>query len=290
MKKPYVIEVINFLHELDILEAHIDEHQHFIDKLIVIESDKTYSGMDKPLYFQDNLERFEKYPVEHLVFPSEFFTPIPESYPEAENKKWFDARRMNREKQQQFIFSRHKRQADYVINADADEIWSRDCYDQIYDLMKEDYCYIAPHLRRFLYFADACGGKEDHWRITRSDQPTHVRQKGTKRDGTKGDVGWHFSAVFKDPWGLWMKGVGLAQSIGRHGWKDVESPEKLEEIFSTGAIPFLAGQNLSTRKVVMPVDDLSWMPPWMAARPDKWRWIPEKYREGRIVSKWHVGP
>jgi len=30
--RPVVTEVINFLHELDLLEAHLDEHQHFIDK------------------------------------------------------------------------------------------------------------------------------------------------------------------------------------------------------------------------------------------------------------------
>ena len=55
--KPVVTEVINFCHELDLLEAHLDEHQHFMDRIVVVESGATYSGMPKPLYFEQNKER-----------------------------------------------------------------------------------------------------------------------------------------------------------------------------------------------------------------------------------------
>ena len=39
---------------------------------------------------------------------------------------------------------------------------------------------------------------------------------------------------------------------------------------------------------VMPIDDLSWLPPWMAANKDKWLWLPESLREGRAISDWRV--
>ena len=89
-------EVINFLHELDLLEAHLEEHQHFIDRIIVVESETTYSGMKKPLYFEKNKERFARFNIEHEVIPTEIFVPIPPSYGEDERKKWFDTRRNNR--------------------------------------------------------------------------------------------------------------------------------------------------------------------------------------------------
>lgn len=289
MKHPQVVEVINFLHELDLLEAHLEEHSHFMERIVIIESTKTYSGMDKPLYFEQNKKRFARFNVEHDVFDSDRFEAIPEIYPDEERKRWFDARRNNREKQQQYLFAKYRQEADYVCNTDVDEIWSRNHYGRVYSMMRDENCYIAPKVRRFMYFADAIGRSQDYWRITKATQDTHVRQKGTKRDSTGIEVGWHFSSVHNTAWGVWMKGVGLAQSIGKQGWKEVESPEELDKGFERGDLPFLQGQNLKALKSVMPIHDLSWMPPWMAENEGLWRWIPTKFRMGRRINTWRVG-
>lgn len=291
MKKPYVVEAINFLHELDLLEAHLDEHYKFMDKIVVVESEVTYSGMKKPLLFQENKARFAKYPnVEHEILPVDKFEPIPKSYPKEEHKKWFDMRRHNREIQQRHIFAKYRKEGDYVCNSDTDEIWSSDHWGTVYDLMKEENCYIAPHIRRFFYFVDAVGGAQDHWRITKSTQDTHVRQRGTKRDGTPYDIGWHFTSMFKDPKDLWMKGVGLAQSIGFDGWTQVTSPEEIEAMLERGDVPYLRGQTLQKRKKVQQIDDLSWLPPFMRDNPHLWKWLPAKFREGKRVRSWKPGP
>ena len=173
MDKPVVTEVINFLHELDLLEAHLEEHQHFMDRIIVVESEVTYSGMTKPLFFGENKERFARFNVEHEVVPLDKFTPIPGNYPESEKKKWFDARRNNREAQQNYIFNKYKVDADYLCNTDADEIWSRDKWHYLYDMLKEEYCYIAPKTRRFMHFVDRVGSTQAPWRVTKTTQHTH---------------------------------------------------------------------------------------------------------------------
>jgi hypothetical protein len=281
-----VIEVINFNHELDLLEAHLDEHSKFIDKIVVVESEQTYSGMSKPLYFQENKKRFEKYAVQHEVIPTSLFIPIPGSYPPEHHKKWFNARRDNRERQQTFIFNKYKKGFDYICNTDADEIWAECRWWRIKELMQQNNCYISPKVRVFFYFADAMAKKQDYWRITSTKMNTHVRQRETKRSSTGIEVGWHFTACFPNGFGLWLKGVGLAQSIGYNGWEQVPGPEECERIIQSGLIPFL-NQEIKPYKVISNTD-LSWMPTWLREHKDVLRWLPEKYRQGVPIENWNL--
>ena len=285
--KPVVTEVINFMHELDLLEAHLDEHQHFIDRIVVVESPKTYSGMDKPLFFEENKERFARFNIEHEVVPMDLHAPIPSSYGEEYRKKWFDERRNNRERQQTYIFNKYKKDCDYICNTDTDEIWSRETWWRVTDCMDKKWCYIVPAVKRFFYYTDFSASSSNNWRITRSDQPTHVRQKGTLRGSTM-RVGWHFTSSYKDPNNMWMKGVGLAQSCGYLGWADVPTPDECAAILESGVLPFINQPVTQSLREVMPIDDISWLPPWMAANRDKWLWLPESLREGLPISDWRV--
>lgn len=286
MKNPKAVEVINFLHELDLLEAHLSEHCQFMDKIVVVESELTYSGMPKPLYFQENKKRFEKYNVQHEVIPKSMFAPIPGNYPATEHKKWFDERRNNRERQQRYIFEKYKQGFDYMANTDVDEIWSSGSYWRIKELMEQDMCYIVPRVRIFFYFADAIAKKQDFWRITNSKMSTHVRQRGTKRGGTNTEIGWHFTTCHPTGFGIWMKGVGLAQSIQYNGWQNVPSPEECEAMMVSGTMPFI-NQPINPHKV-MPKDDLTWLPPYIQQNPNIVRWLPDQYREGRHIVDWRL--
>ncbi len=55
--------------ELDILELRLEVMYESVDRFILVESRKTFTNMDKPLYFEDNKERFVKYAdkIEHIV-------------------------------------------------------------------------------------------------------------------------------------------------------------------------------------------------------------------------------
>jgi beta-1,4-mannosyl-glycoprotein beta-1,4-N-acetylglucosaminyltransferase len=282
--KPVVTEVINFLHELDLLEAHLDEHQSFMDRIIVVESARTYSGMSKPLYFEANKERFARFNIEHEVLPQELHVPIPASYGEDERKQWFDERRNNRERQQSYIFNKYKVDADYICNTDVDEIWDRRQWHQVMNCMRDEYCYIIPKTRRFLYYVDWIAGWTNNWRITKSSMDTHVRQRGTKRGSTE-VVGWHFNSSYKDSFSMWMKGVGLAQSIGYLGWANAPTPDKCESLLAEGIVPFLNHVVKEKCELVMPNDDLSWLPPFMKNNKDLWLWLPEELREGIPVHR-----
>ena len=285
--KPVVTEVINFMHEVDLLEAHLDEHQHFIDRIVVVESTKTYSGMDKRLYFEDNKERFSRFNIEHEVIPDYLHVPIPASYGEADRKMWFDERRNNRERQQTYIFNKYKKDCDYICNADTDEIWSRDRWHLIESRMQDKYCYIVPTVKRFFYHVDHGASSSNNWRITHSDMKSHRRKRGTLRGSTP-VVGWHFTSCYKDSIDMWMKGVGLAQSIGCLGWANVPTPLQCQEMMDNIVLPFV-NQNLSeTLQQVMPLDTLDWLPPYMREHPELWPWLSEEIREGVPVSNWSI--
>jgi len=284
MKKPVVTEVINFLHELDLLEAHLEESQHFVDRIVVIESAVTYSGMPKKLYFDENKKRFTRFNVEHEIVPTDVFKPVPQSYPEAERKHWFDVRRNNREANVSRAFRRYKKGCDYIISADADEIWSRDHWYLIQECMDKDWCYIAPLVRRFLLYINCPASISDHWRITRSDMRSHVRKRGTPRGQTREEVGWHFSSCYKDVHDLWMKGVGICQSAGYLGVDNLPSLEEIQRRLDKQYFPFM-NKPFTPKRYQTTGDDVSWLPKFMQENLDLFPWFPEQFAKDEWKAK-----
>lgn len=56
-----VIDVFPFFNELDILEIRLNILNPYVDYFILSEATKTFSGLDKPLFYQENKDRFEKF-------------------------------------------------------------------------------------------------------------------------------------------------------------------------------------------------------------------------------------
>ena len=56
-----VIDVFPFFNELDILEMRLNILDPYVDYFIISEATKTFSGMDKPLFYDENKERFSKF-------------------------------------------------------------------------------------------------------------------------------------------------------------------------------------------------------------------------------------
>jgi hypothetical protein len=60
-----------FSGELDVLEARLHELDEVIDHFVIVESSQTYRGHDKPLYFEENKERFSAFlhKIVHVKLP-----------------------------------------------------------------------------------------------------------------------------------------------------------------------------------------------------------------------------
>lgn len=56
-----VIDVFTFNNELDILEIRLNILDPVVDKFVIIEARETFTGIPKPLYFEENKERFKKW-------------------------------------------------------------------------------------------------------------------------------------------------------------------------------------------------------------------------------------
>ena len=56
-----IIDTFLFGWELDLLECRLQEMDSFVDLFVLVESDKTFQGSDKDLYFQSNLSRFSRW-------------------------------------------------------------------------------------------------------------------------------------------------------------------------------------------------------------------------------------
>jgi len=56
-----VIDAFTFFNELDLLEVRLSELNDYVDFFILVEAGKTQSLLPKPLYFDDNKDRFAKY-------------------------------------------------------------------------------------------------------------------------------------------------------------------------------------------------------------------------------------
>lgn len=57
-KNPLVFDCFPFFNELDLLEIRLNELNDVVDYFVLVESTKTHTGKEKPLYFEENKERF----------------------------------------------------------------------------------------------------------------------------------------------------------------------------------------------------------------------------------------
>ena len=60
-KKRKIFDCFMFSNELDVLELRLTELYDFVDVFLIIESNKTHSGQEKKLYYENNKERFQKF-------------------------------------------------------------------------------------------------------------------------------------------------------------------------------------------------------------------------------------
>ena len=68
-------DCFSFFNELDILEMRLNILDPHVDFFVLIESEETFSGKPKPLYFELNQERFAKWKdrIIHFIVKSKEF-------------------------------------------------------------------------------------------------------------------------------------------------------------------------------------------------------------------------
>lgn len=70
-----IYDCFTFFNELDVLEIRLNELNDIVDYFVLIEATKTWQNSSKPLYYLDNIQRFEKFSkkIIHVQVPDEVF-------------------------------------------------------------------------------------------------------------------------------------------------------------------------------------------------------------------------
>jgi len=75
-----VFDCFTFFNELDVLELRLRELNDLVDRFVLVEGDQTFTGKPKPLIFDQNKDRFERFlpkiaHVKFVDFPVEPVSP-----------------------------------------------------------------------------------------------------------------------------------------------------------------------------------------------------------------------
>ena len=56
-----IYDCFQFFNELDILKIRLEVMNPIVDKFVISEATETFSGLKKPLYYEENKELFSKF-------------------------------------------------------------------------------------------------------------------------------------------------------------------------------------------------------------------------------------
>jgi len=82
-KKELKYDVFIFYNELDLLEIRLNILYDYVDFFIIVESTKTFTGKNKPLFYRENEERFKKFEDKIFYFVVE---DCPDTFEEVEHR------------------------------------------------------------------------------------------------------------------------------------------------------------------------------------------------------------
>ncbi|MFZ2310324.1 MAG: N-acetylglucosaminyltransferase, partial [Patescibacteria group bacterium] len=143
-----IYDCFTFFNELDLLEIRLNILDGVVDKFVLVEATKTFSNIDKPLYFNENKERFKK-------FEDKIIHIIVDDYPVFETAWTYDWHQRN-------CIARG------LVNCKLDDVILVSDLDEIPDPSKiieyKDYPGVKVFKQRmFYYFLNNLDRKRPYW-------------------------------------------------------------------------------------------------------------------------------
>ena len=195
-KKPKIYDCFTFYNELDLLEVRLNELYESVDYFVLVEAKYTHQGNLKPLYFEENKERFKKFlpKIRHIIVNE--FPKMPLNFYRNDNPKinedwWRESFQRNSIKRGLFDC----KDDDIIILTDADEIPKAEAIKQ-YNKSMGLCC-----LKMVLYYYKLNYKTVDWWKariFTYSETKNcNIDEFRTEKDysyvSTIENGGWHFS-------------------------------------------------------------------------------------------------
>jgi beta-1,4-mannosyl-glycoprotein beta-1,4-N-acetylglucosaminyltransferase len=158
-QSPQLWDAMIFSHELDMLEVHMTELDSVVDRFVIMESDFTYSGQPKPLYFKENRNRFAKW--DHKISYMPFLGTKTEDFSFKPGD--FALETQQRNAMTQFLWSLRIPAGTLLLVADVDEI----PYAETMELIKlcQFPAILHLELNPFVYSFEFASGDIGSWHI-----------------------------------------------------------------------------------------------------------------------------
>jgi hypothetical protein len=271
-----ITEIISFHNELDLLEAHLEEHKNLVQRTIIAESRTDVAGREKPLYARDNLSRFDRFDIELVESPAHLNEPM---LPDTETH--YRTFRSNENARRTWNHTQHNINTTWVLNSDVDEILDPKHFDEwLPGLLDSDDQKACIFLRQYMHQVDCRAGHQNAWRFFRSDlSPEQIRAGAHKKvkkrrlhsatDG--GMIGWHFTNCAATAKDIWEKAKVRPWLFKVDRPEDVPGIEHFESLMGKQVyfMKYPARPLPRWRK-----EDPKNLPVWMAANLDKFPTIP----------------
>lgn len=171
-------DTFTFFNELDILELRLNILDKHVDFFVLVESEETFSGKPKPLYFEENQERFSQWKdrIIHFIVRAKEF---PDAFERAAYQK--DSIR-------DVLAVLPADDNDTVYFGDVDEIWKPKeiSDDKVYNLQQINYCYYLNNRSSENWVGTVVG----KWKTLKTDTVSYWRANHTNE---LPDGGFHFT-------------------------------------------------------------------------------------------------
>lgn len=179
-----IVDCFTFFNEMEILDIRLHELDSVVDKFVLVEARKTHSGLDKPLYYEDNKSLFTDFndKIIHIIVDD---FPVGDTYWTSENY------------QRNAITNGlvDCKDDDIIMISDVDEIPRA---SRINSINLSQYFYVFDQ-RIYYYFLNTYF-PDFIWRGTYLTEYKHLKNKNPQyfRDKIKKGAliesgGWHFS-------------------------------------------------------------------------------------------------
>lgn len=187
-----IYDCFTFFNELDLLEIRLNILNDVVDKFVLVESTKTYSGQEKELFFKNNKSRFSKFSdkIIHIVVDD-----MPEM-PKVKNGDYWELEYFQRNAITRGL--KNCKNEDIILISDLDEIPNPDKI-----LKYKDYPGIKVFKQKmFVYYLNNLDLKEPCWANAKMLNYAEFIKNGSNPQKTralKGNLidngGWHFTYV-----------------------------------------------------------------------------------------------
>ena len=184
-----IIDCFTFFNELKMLELRLTELNDVVDYFVLVESNKTFSNNDKPLFYKDNKHLFEK-------FNHKIINIIVDDLPEGDT---WDREAFQRNAIQIGLNQLQLNESDIIIISDCDEIPNPALLEQIIENGMEEDIYA---LSQDLYYYNLECKKPDpidaakivkYQKLIELGGPNSVRIYAPEYIHIFINAGWHFS-------------------------------------------------------------------------------------------------